>query len=170
MPENKNLLLNGAIYLYGAVGDSWGECFTAADVALALAEHGVGDVTVRINSGGGIAFDGMAIYSLLKAHPGKVTIAIDGIAASAASLIAMAGDVREMRTGAMMMIHDPSGITIGPADVHEEAAARLHKIAENYAEVYAGVSGKPAKEVRDMMLATTWMSADEAVESGFALA
>ena len=105
----KKLLLNGALMLYGDVGDpfGWGDGFSASDVAEALAEHGDGDITVRVNSGSGIANEGMAIYSLLKGHAGKVTIAVDGVAASAASLIAMAGSEIEMRDGAMMMIHDP---------------------------------------------------------------
>jgi ATP-dependent protease ClpP protease subunit/phage major head subunit gpT-like protein len=172
MAEAANLLLNNEIYLYGDVGDpwGWGDGFTPSQVATALVDHGAGPVTVRINSGGGIAFDGMAIYSLFKAHAGKVTMIIDGVAASAASLIAMAGDAREMRDGAMIMIHDPASITMGPAKSHEESAARLHKLAENYASVYALHSGMDAKDVRTLMLATTWMSADEAVANKFATA
>lgn len=168
----KSLLLNNEIYLYGDVGDpyGWGDGFTPNQVALALADHGPGDVTVRLNSGGGIAFDGMAIYSLFKAHTGKVSIVVDGVAASAASLIAMAGDTREMRLGAMLMIHDPASVAIGPASAHREVAARLDKLAENYAAVYAQHSGMDRAKVRDMMLATTWMTADEAVEHKFATA
>jgi ATP-dependent protease ClpP protease subunit len=166
----KSLLLNNEIYLYGDVGDphGWGDGFTPGQVAQALVDHGAGDVTVRLNSGGGLAFDGMAIYSLLKAHAGKVTIVIDGVAASAASLIAMAGAERQMRAGAMFMIHDPSSVVAGPAVTHEEAAARLHKLADNYALVYATHTGIDAKDVRAMMLATTWMTADEAVAQKFA--
>lgn len=173
MPDEvKSLLLNNEIYLYGDVGDpwGWGDGFTPSQVATALHDHGAGPVTVRINSGGGIAFDGMAIYSLFKAHAGKVTMIIDGVAASAASLIAMAGDAREMRDGAMIMIHDPASITMGPAKSHEESAVRLHKLADNYANVYALHSGMAAADVRVLMLATTWMSADEAVANGFATA
>jgi ATP-dependent protease ClpP protease subunit len=107
--------------------------YAERDVAEVLADHGDGDITVRVNSGGGIAFDGMAIHSILKSHPGKVTVAIDGIAASAASLIAMAGAPIEMRDGALMMIHDPSGLTLGTEDTHRAAADKLGKIAENYA-------------------------------------
>lgn len=166
----ESLVINGQIYLYGDVGDpwGWGDGFTAEQVAQALVELGGGDVTVRINSGGGIATEGMAIYSLLKAHPGKVTIAVDGVAASAASLIAMAGDEIEMRTGAMLMIHDPSAVTRGPAKVHEDAAAFLHKLADNYATVYAQRSGQSTTVVRKLMLATTWMTAEEAVAEKFA--
>jgi ATP-dependent protease ClpP protease subunit len=166
----ESLVINEQMHLYGDVGDpwGWGDGFTAEQVAKALVELGSGDITVRMNSGGGIATEGMAIYSLLKAHAGKVTIAIDGVAASAASLIAMAGDEIEMRTGAMMMIHDPSGVTRGPAKVHEDAAAFLHKLADNYASVYAQRSGKTTSAVRKLMLATTWMTADEAVGEKFA--
>lgn len=166
----RNLLVNGDLLLYGDVGDpwGWGDGFTPSDVAQALAEHGDGDLTVRINSGGGIATDGMAIYSLLKSHAGKVTAVIDGIAASAASLIAMAGAAREIRQGATMMIHDPSGITLGTEDTHRKAADKLGKLAESYAGVYATNSGKKKPDVRNLMKAETWLSADDAVAEGFA--
>lgn len=166
----KKLLLNGALMLYGDVGDpfQWGDGFSASDVAEALAEHGDGDLTTRINSGGGIANEGMAIYSLLKGHPGKVTIAVDGVAASAASLIAMAGDEIEMRDGAMMMIHDPSGITLGTEAAHRNAADKLAKISDNYASIYAKRSGKEQAAARAIMKAETWLVADEAIAQGFA--
>ena len=165
----KNLFMNGAIHLFGDVGDTWSDDnFTSGDVAQALAENGDGDVSVRLNSGGGIANEGMAIYSLLKAHPGKVNIAIDGMAASAASLIAMAGDTRTMRDGAMMMIHDPSAITVGNAALHAKNGAALNKLADNYAGVYARASGKTPDAARGVMQAETWLTADEAVAAGFA--
>lgn len=165
----RNLLVNGEILLYGDVGDpfGWGDGFSDSDVADALAEHGDGAVKVRINSGGGLAHQGMAIYSLLKAHPGKVTIAIDGVAASAASLIAMAGAEREIRTGATIMIHDPSGITLGTEEIHRKAADKLGKLADSYAGVYASNSGNKKADVRALMKAETWLSADEAVAQGF---
>lgn len=169
---SKNLLINDQVHLYGDVGDpyGWGDGFTPLDVAQALAEYGAGDVTVRINSGGGLAYDGMAIYSLLRAHVGEVTVVVDGVAASAASLIAMAGAKREMRDGAMMMIHDASGITFGPAASHRKSAEVLEKLSDNYAHVYALRSGLDRKEARELMLATTWLTADEAIEKGFATA
>ena len=168
----KNLLLNEQVYLYGDVGNpfGWGDGFTAMDVANALADHGPGDVTVRINSGGGIAFEGMTIYSLLRAHEGKVTMIVDGIAASAASLIAMAGDDRQMRDGAMLMIHDAAAVTFGPASSHRKNADDLEKLSDNYAGVYAARAGLDKKEVRALMLATTYMTADEAIAKGFATA
>jgi ATP-dependent protease ClpP protease subunit len=168
---DKSLLVGGSILLYGDVGVTWSdEGFTASQVAEALAENGDGDVSVRLNSGGGIATDGMAIFSLLKAHPGKINIEIDGIAASAASLIAMAGDTRVMRQGAMMMIHDPATITVGNSDMHEKVRAALDKLANNYAGVYGRASGKSAEAARAIMKAESWYTADEAVKEGFATA
>jgi ATP-dependent protease ClpP protease subunit len=164
-----DLIINGEICLYGDVGDVWGDGFTAGDVAAALAILGPGDVTVRINSGGGIATEGMAILSVLMSHPGKVNIIIDGVAASAASLIAMVNSGScLMRQGAMMMIHDPASITIGNADAHAKAGSFLDKLADNYAGVYARASGKTPADARSIMKAETWLTADEAVAQGFA--
>ncbi len=169
------LYVDGEILLYGDVGDpwGWGDGFTPTDVAQALALHGDADVTARLNSGGGIAFDGMAIYSLFRAHAHsgrKVNIIIDGIAASAASLIAMAGDRIEMRAGAMMMIHDAAGITWGTAEDHEKSRAMLDKLSAQYARVYSARSAKPEGDIREMMLAETWLTAEEAVSAGLATA
>ncbi len=169
------LYVDGEILLYGDVGDpwGWGDGFTPSDVAQALALHGAGDVVVRVNSGGGIAFDGVAIYSLLRAHAltgGKVAIVVDGIAASAASLIAMAGDSIEMRAGAMMMIHDAAGITWGTAVDHEKSRDMLDKLSGQYARVYSDRSGRPDGEIRELMLAETWFTAEEAVEAKLATA
>ena len=170
MPQNDSLLVDGQILLYGDVGDpwGWGDGFTPTQVARALAETGPGPVTVRLNSGGGVAFDGMAIFSLLRAHDGPVTMVIDGIAASAASLIAMAGDTIEMRRGAMMMIHDAAGMTFGNADEHGRAAAVLDTLSQQYAGVYAQRAGISTDAVRTLMKAETWLSADDALAGGFA--
>ena len=163
-----DLVVNGEVYLYGTVGDDfWGEGFTARQVVDALA--GVsGDIVVRVNSGGGNAFEGAAIHAILSAYPGRVTTRIEGIAASAASLIAMAGDDIEMADGAMLMIHDPSSISIGTADDHRASAGMLEKIADTYAATYAARTGRPPEEMRAVMQAETWLDADEAVAGGFA--
>ncbi|MFN3890163.1 MAG: ClpP-like prohead protease/major capsid protein fusion protein [Beijerinckiaceae bacterium] len=166
------LLVDGQLLLYGDVGDplGWGDGFTPTDVIQALAEHGPGDITVRINSGGGIAMDGMAIYSILKSHPGEVCVLIDGVAASAASLIAMGGARIEMRDGAVMMIHDAATITFGDAGRHEKNRDFLDKLSDNYAGVYAARAGVSREDARALMKAETWMTADEAIEKGFATA
>lgn len=163
------LIRNGELVLYGPVGGSfWEETgFTDEDVMAAL-EQMSGDITVRLNSAGGIAFQGIAIYNALKQHDGQVTIFIDALAASAASVIAMAGDTVTMRTGAMLMIHDPSGITFGTAEDHRHNADVLDSLAGAAAEIYASKSGLSADEVLELMEAETWMRGEEAIEKGFA--
>jgi ATP-dependent protease ClpP protease subunit len=138
----------------------------AASVRAALRTGG--PVQVSINSFGGIATEGMAIYSILKAHPARVDVVVDSVAASAASLIAMAGDHIEMRAGSLLMIHDPAAVAIGPASVMESTRAVLEKMANEYASIYAARSGKSPEEIRALMLAETWLTGPESVEAGLA--
>jgi ATP-dependent protease ClpP protease subunit len=138
----------------------------AATVRAAL--RAGGPVQVSINSFGGIATEGMAIYNLLKAHKARVDVIVDSVAASAASLIAMAGDRIEMRAGSLLMIHDPAAVAIGPASVMESTRAVLEKMAGEYAAIYAQRSGKSPEEIRALMLAETWLTGPEAVEAGLA--
>lgn len=162
--------VNGELVLYGFVGESlWREGFTSSEVLQALAEHGTdNDLTVLLNSGGGYAFEGIAIYNALKAHKGTVTVKIDAIAASAASVIALAGDSIVMRAGSELMIHDPSGSTYGTASDHDKTSAALNKLAEQMSSLYSARSGKDLAEVRQIMKDETWFTAEEAVEAGFA--
>ncbi|MBZ7921650.1 ATP-dependent Clp protease proteolytic subunit [Ensifer adhaerens] len=167
-----SLIVNGELVLYGPVGywDWWEDTgFNSARVIEALAELS-GDIVVRLNSGGGIAMEGSAIYNALKRHDGKVTIKIDAIAASAASVIAMAGDVIEMPHGTLMMIHEPAGITAGPADEHRRTAAVLDTMTGVFAQLYAERTGLSEAEIRKMMKDETWLSPTEAVAKGFATA
>lgn len=164
------LIVGGELVLYGPVGifdafDNTG--FTAGDVASALAQM-EGDIVARINSGGGIASEGAAIFNALKRRDGAVNVVIDGIAASAASLIAMAGGSIEMPSGAIMMIHEPSGVTFGPSDAHRKTAEVLDTLTGVYAQVYADRTGLPQSEIRAMMKAETWLDPASAVEKGFA--
>ncbi len=161
---------DGQIFLYGFVGDDWwGEGFTTMQVLEALAEHGRDqDVTVRMDSGGGYAMDGLSIFNALKAHDGKVTVQVDGLSASAASLIAMAADEIVMQQGALMMIHDPSGVAWGTAEEHEKSAKLLNMQADEYSKIYASFSGKSADDVRELMKSETWMTGESAVSEGFA--
>lgn len=165
------LMKNGEMLLYGTVGRGFfsESGFTAVDIAEALAEHGRSKpITVRVNSGGGDAFEGMACHSQLKTHKGKVTIIVDSVAASAASVIAMAGDEIIMRRGSMMMIHDPAGMTIGNSADHEKTIEALETIGDSMADVYAERSGKEPSDARKIMKEETWFTADEAVDEGFA--
>lgn len=164
------LIVNGELVLYGDVGDFWGDGsgFSSQEVLVALAELGAGDITVRINSGGGFVYEGYAIYNAIKAHPGQKTVYVDGIAASAASLIAMAGDLLVMRSASIMMIHDPSGFTWGTADDHRNSAKVLDSLASICADIYAARSGKSVDEVRQLMKDETWLEPAQAVAEGFA--
>lgn len=166
------LIIDGELILYGDVGDIWGDGtgFSSIEVMQALAEM-TGDITVRLNSGGGLVTEGDAIYSALARYKGgEVTIVVDGIAASAASLIFMAAKKRKrwMNIGSLLMVHDPSGFTFGTAEDHEKAAEVLNKMADTFADVYAAASGKTVDEVREIMREETWYSPDEAVTEGFA--
>lgn len=165
-----DILVDGELVLYGFVGDSyWDEGFTAKEVLDALAEVGRdSDITVRLNSGGGYVDDGKAIFNALKAHKGKVSVVVDGVAASSASIIAMAGAEIIMRTGALMMIHDPATWSIGTIEDHQKIIAYLEKEVSAFTSIYAERSGKTADECRALMKDETWFTADEAVAAGFA--
>lgn len=127
-----------------------------------------GDVEVHINSPGGDAFDGIAIYNLLAAREGNVTTVVDGLAASAASVIFMAGKERSVSPGAMVMIHDALALCIGNAADMRDTAQLLDKVSDNIAGVYAAHAGKTAAEWRAAMVAEGWYTADEAVTAGLA--
>lgn len=161
---------DGELVLYGFVGDNWwDEGFTSREVLDALADLGrETDITVRINSGGGYAMEGLAIFNALSVHKGHVTVEVDAIAASAASVIAMAGDTITMRTGSLMMIHDPSGVTIGTAADHEKNLQALNKMGDQMAGIYADQSGDAPGSIRAEMKDELWLTADEAVDRGFA--
>jgi ATP-dependent protease ClpP protease subunit len=145
------------------------EGFTSTDVFYALA--GFDDkaaITVHVNSPGGIATEGAAIYALLKSHPGRVDVVVEGIAASAASLIAMAGKKVTMAAGSVMMIHDPVGGTFGNSADHSKTIEALEALATAYARVYAAKSGKSVAACREIMKAETWFTPEEAASAGFA--
>jgi ATP-dependent Clp protease protease subunit len=125
-------------------------------------------VDLRLNSPGGSVFDAVAIYNALKRHAGTVTVWIDGIAASAASYVAMAGDEIVMPENAFLMIHDPSGLAMGTAGDMRAMAEALDKIAGSLVRGYAAKSGKPDDEIAALMAAETWFDAGDAVAAGFA--
>lgn len=160
------------LVLYGSVGfDWWGdEYFTAKTVREQLAVM-TGDITVRINSGGGIASEGQAIYTMLVDYPGKVTVIVDGVAASAASLISMAGDEIIYRLGAWTLIHDPATpwtLGRGTEEDHLKEAELLGVISNAYADIYAARSGLSREECREIMKGETVLDGAMAVEKGFA--
>ena len=154
------------LYVYDEIG-GWG--VQAASFADTL--RGIGDVkslTVRINSPGGDYFDGVAIHNMLSQHKATVRVVIDGLAASAATIVAMAGDTVEIGQGGQMMIHDALVATIGNAQDLREMADQLDRTSEDIAAMYARRAGGTATEWRDKMRAETWFTAEEAVAAGLA--
>lgn len=127
-------------------------------------------ITVRINSVGGDVFAAQAIYTQLKTNPAKITVIVDGLAASAASIIAMAGDVVKMPANAMMMIHNPMLGLVGyfTADEMEKFAEQLDAVKESIINAYIAKTGLDRKTLSKMMDEETWMTGQEAVEKGFA--
>lgn len=123
-------------------------------------------IDLRLNSPGGSVFDAVAIYNALRRHPGEVTVWIDGIAASAASYIAMAGDTIVMPENAFLMIHDPSGLVMGTAEDMRSTAEALDKVKVSLIQGYATKSGKPDEEIAALMAAETWLDATEALDLG----
>lgn len=158
------------IEILGQIGeDPWGgECTTAKMVKDQLKAIGKAPVLITINSPGGDAFEGVAIYNLLREHSAQITVNVLGLAASAASVIAMAGDTIKMGEGAFLMIHSSSGIVIGNEADMREFADLLERIDTSMANLYAARTGKPAAEISEMMKKETWLSAADAVKSGFA--
>jgi ATP-dependent protease ClpP protease subunit len=151
------------LMLYGVCGDEF-DGYTAKGVAEWLnANADAAEIEVRINSGGGFVDEGTAIYNLLAGYPGKKKIRIDGLAASMAAVIAMAGDERVMGVGTMLMVHNPWTVTMGDSGAHRKEADTLDKFAEQHARIFAKTTGKPVEDVQAWMQAETWFEASEAV-------
>lgn len=160
----------GEVLIYDAIGSSfWGDRTDAKTFAAEISELDVTELTVRVNSPGGDAFDGVAIMNALKRHPAKVTAYVDGLAASAASVIVAGGaDEVVMCEGAQIMIHDAMVWAAGNAEELGKAAAMVDKLSNDMAGIYARKAGTPRDEWRESMREETWFSADEAVAVGLA--
>ena len=141
---------------------------SAADFSRELRDITASTIELHISSPGGDVFDGLAILNSLRQHKATVNVTVDGIAASAASFIAMAGDRVLMAPQAQMMIHDASGVAVGNAKDMQDMADLLEKTSENIAAVYAQRAGGTPEEWRQAMLAETWYSDQEAVDAGLA--
>ena len=150
--------------LFGPVGKEFdGIC--CANVTSELGDY-KGPLTVRINSPGGVAHEGIAVYNLLK--PYEPSVEVLGLAASAASVIAMAGKTIHVAKGAELMIHDAWGIALGNAETMAKMSADLEHVSESLALIYAERTGKEPEEMRALMKAETWMRDAEAIALGFA--
>ena len=127
-----------------------------------------GDVTVWINSPGGNVFAAAEIYTMLKEYAGSVTVRIASIAASAASVVAMAGDKVQMSPTALLMVHDPSTVAMGNAKDMQKAIETLNEVKESIINAYAAKSGLRRSRIAELMSNETWMNSKKAVELGFA--
>ena len=157
------------IDIYDEIGWDWLFGGTsAADMVAELAELDVDQIDLHINSPGGDVYEGIAILNALRQHPARIVTTVDGIAASAASFIAMAGDEVVMARNAEMMIHEALGICIGWASDMHDAGDRLDKISNNIASIYADRAGGTVEDWRSAMTAETWYSDQEAVDAGLA--
>lgn len=154
------------IYFNDMIDDWFG--ISSAMVVEALQAAGGRDVLVHVNSPGGMVFEGLAIYSAFKQYEGKVTMRVEGLAASAASFIICAGTEVLIEPGAMVMIHDAWDITIGDAAEHRKAADVLDKVSDSIAAMYALKGGGEAATWRAAMVEETWYSGQEAVDAGLA--
>lgn len=156
------------VYVYDEIGESWWGGLSPKSLVNTISGLDVDEMTVHINSPGGAAWDGITIMNAIRAHRATVNVVVDGLAASAASIIAMAGDSITMNRGAQMMVHDASGGAWGNAQTMEETAGILHKLSDSLADVYAARTGGTREQWRDVMKAETWYTAEEAVAAGLA--
>jgi len=158
------------ISVYDVIGqDYWsGEGVTAKRVSAALRSMGKGPVTVNVNSPGGDMFEGLAIYNLLREHDGEVTVKVLGVAASAASVIAMAGDSVQIARAGFLMIHNAWVMAVGNRHDLAEIAATLKPFDEAMASIYAAKTGGDPKAMSKLMDAESWIGGESAIEQGFA--
>lgn len=163
--ENEHVLV-----ISGAIGESnwFYDATSSNDVRNALANVKADDtVRIKINSGGGDAMQGVEIYNYLKDLDAHVVVEITALAGSAASIIAMGGDEIVMRTGATMMIHEASTMAYGTkADIQKTMNA-LETVDEAIADIYVQKTGLPVEEIRNMMVAETWLTGEDALAKGF---
>lgn len=145
----------------------WGDEVTPKAFRKELAKHD-GNIIVRINSPGGDVFAGVSIYNALVDHDGKVVVKVEALAASAASFIAMAGEEIIMLPGSMMMIHNPWTFAMGNSEELAKVVEMLEKTGESIASIYVARTGQSEQSINDMLKAETWMTAQEAVDLGFA--
>lgn len=160
----------GEIWLYDQIGASFfGDGVTAKSFQKDLAALGkVNVINLHINSPGGDVFDGFAIYNQLAQHPARIEVDVDGVAASIASIIAMAGTEIRIAKNAQMMIHNPRGFAAGDETEMQRVAALLRNVKDNLVTTYADRTGNKADRLSAWMDDETWFGAEAAVQNGFA--
>lgn len=162
-PQERTLFLNGTI-----AENSWFDDDITPKLFREELMAGSGDITVWLNSPGGDCVAAAQIYNMLMDYKGSVTVKIDGIAASAASVIAMAGTKVLMSPVSMMFIHNPMTVALGNSDEMQKAIEMLHEVKESIINAYEIKTGLSRAKLSRLMDAETWMDANKAVELGFA--
>lgn len=162
---------SNSITMYGVIGDSYssyyGEGVTLSRVDAALRSIGDNEVDVYINSPGGDMFEGIAIYNRLREHPKKVTVKVIGLAASAASIIAMAGEERLIAKSAFLMIHNCWSYFVGNRHELRSIADQLEEFDTSMRDVYIDTSGSPEKDIEEMMDREAYLSGRSSVDKSF---
>lgn len=162
--ENERILrIDGVI-----AEDSWLQDDITPKQFKSELKAGSGDITVWLNSSGGDVFAGSQIYNMLRDYDGKVTVKVDGLAASAASVIAMAGDEVLMSPVSLLMVHNPLTVAIGDSEELQKTIAMLDEIKESIINAYKAKTGLSRKKLSDMMNEESWLNAEKAVKLGFA--
>lgn len=157
------------VEIYDVIGPSWLGMIDTKLVAKQLKEAGeLEEIEVRLSSPGGSAFEGLGIHNVLKDHPAKVNVVIDGIAASAASLIAMAGDTVRIPSNAMMMIHEPMTFAFGTKDDLKKGIEALDAVTTAGIQTYVAKSKQPENKIAKWLKDETWFVGQEAVDAGLA--
>jgi len=156
------------IYIYDDIGDSFDGTTAKSFAADLKAVKDAKQLNIYLNSPGGSVFEGVAIYNQIKRHKARKIVNIDGLAASIASVIAMAGDEINIALNGMMMIHDPWALTMGSATDMRRMADNLDKVRDTLLDTYVARTGEERDFVSEMMADETWMNAQDAVDLGFA--
>lgn len=166
--KNEAEAVNIQIYDEISGDDWWGDVVTAKAINDEIAQANGKPLNIHINSYGGEVFEGFAIYNNLKNYAGKKVVYVDGIAASIASVIAMAGDEVYMNKASMLMIHNASGVAVGNAEEMKKVVSALEQINEVIRDVYKNRSNLDDEQLKEFMDNETYFTPQEAVQYGFA--
>lgn len=156
------------VYIYGDIGGWWDGGVLAEEFVRDMRALDVGEVHAWINSPGGVVFDGVAIYDELARQKSKVIVHIDGIAASIASIIAMAGDEIQISEASNVMIHKPWSFVVGDDEAMDKEAAILRELKDGLVDIYVARTGQKRSDIDKWVAAETWFRGQKAVDHGFA--
>lgn len=155
------------VYIYGDIG-GWWDGIQPDEIAKEIAELDVATLNVHVNSPGGVVFDGIAIYNAFAAHSANVVMHVEGIAASIASVIVMAGDEIRIGESANMMIHKPWSFMIGDADDMRAEAEILDSLEQSIVDIYVARTENDEEQIKNWLKAETWFRGQQAVDNSFA--